>query len=170
MRHVRTSRRTSNSVEPKSQLSIPGHLDLQGGTYRTDVPTTFRVAVQIAVSITPSSTFFDRSIDVSAAFLSGEPIDISRNELRRVDCPRTARIAQRLWPNVTSQAVMFACPRTTNRTGDRAGKLQVNTLPTWMTDCCSGLAKRTDPLENQRVDQQPVRYRRVARLEHLSRC
>ena len=65
----------------KSQLSIPGHLDLQGGTYRTDVPTTFRVAVQIAVSIASNSTFFDGRIDVSAALLSGAPIDISKYEL-----------------------------------------------------------------------------------------
>ena len=169
MRYVRTFRRTSNSVEPKSQLSIPGHFDLQGGTYRTDVPTTFRVAVQIAVSITPSSTFFDERIDVSAAFLSGAPIDISRYELRRVGCPQSVRIARRLWPNVTSRAVMSTA-RTTNRTGARAGNWEVNTLLTWMTDCCSSLVKRTDLLENQRVDQQPVRYRRVARLEHLSWC
>ena len=77
MRHVRTARRKVDSVQPKGRLIIPGHLDPQIGTWRTDASTTSWVSVQIAVTISASLNISGETIDVSAALLSRMPIDRS---------------------------------------------------------------------------------------------
>ena len=51
MRYARHAKRNGDSVQPQSRLIIPGHLDPQIGTYRTDPPTTSLVAVQSVVAI-----------------------------------------------------------------------------------------------------------------------
>ena len=51
MCYVSTAKQNGDSVQPKSWLIIPGHLDPQFGTHENDAPTTSWVAVQMAVTI-----------------------------------------------------------------------------------------------------------------------
>ena len=71
---MRTTNRNGDSVQPQSRLIIPGHLDPQIGTYRTDAPATSLVAVQSAVMFAVSLSLSSETCDVSPAFLSGMPI------------------------------------------------------------------------------------------------
>ena len=77
VRHVRIAKRNGDSVQPKSRLTIPGHLDPHFRTNRPDAPRTSWVAVQTAVTIAVSLNMFWETLDVSAGFLSGMPIDRS---------------------------------------------------------------------------------------------
>ena len=61
-------------MQPKSSITIPGHLDPQFGTYQTDAPTTSWVAVQVAVTLAASLGMFGETLDGSAASLSGMPL------------------------------------------------------------------------------------------------
>ena len=70
MRYVRTNK-AKVGLEAKSRLVIPGHLDPQIGSYRTDAPTTSWRAV---LTILPVALVMDMTgfiFDVTAAFLSG---------------------------------------------------------------------------------------------------
>ena len=56
----------------KSRLVVPGHLDPEIGSFRTDAPTTNGVATKIAKSIAAMRGWSIWSFDVTTAFLSGE--------------------------------------------------------------------------------------------------
>jgi len=70
MRYVRTNK-AKVGLEAKSRLVIPGHLDPQIGSYRTDAPTTSWLAVLTMVSVGLSMNMSGFIFDVTAAFLSG---------------------------------------------------------------------------------------------------
>ena len=74
MRYVRTNRGRT-SLEAKSRIIIPGHLDPQLGSYRTDSPTTSWLAVLIMISVALCNGMMGSVFDVKTAFLSGLPLD-----------------------------------------------------------------------------------------------
>ena len=74
MRFVRTNRSKNPEVlEAKSRLIVPGHLDPQLGTFRTDSPTTSPLAISLCVTVAVSKKWEGVTFDVSTAFLSGQP-------------------------------------------------------------------------------------------------
>ena len=74
MRYVRTNRGRT-SLEAKSRIIIPGHLDPQLGSYRTDSPTTSWLAVLTMISVALCNGMMGSVFDVKTAFLSGSPLD-----------------------------------------------------------------------------------------------
>ena len=74
MRYVRTNRGRT-SLEAKSRIIIPGHLDPQLGSYRTDSPTTSWLAVLTMISVALCNDMLGSVFDVKTAFLSGLPLD-----------------------------------------------------------------------------------------------
>ena len=73
LRYVRTNKAKGGAqLIAKSRLIIPGHLDPQLGTFRTDAPTTSSVAVHICVAIAAAKGWHGWTFDVSTAFLSGK--------------------------------------------------------------------------------------------------
>ena len=70
MRYVRTNRGRT-SLEAKSRIIIPGHLDPQLGSYRTDSPTTSWLAVLTMISVALCNGMMGSVFDVKTAFLSG---------------------------------------------------------------------------------------------------
>ena len=74
-----------DSVQPESRVIIPGHLDPQIGTYRTDAPTTSWVAVQIAVTIAASLNMPGETVYLSVLpSLSGMPVEIRLGQLLQI--------------------------------------------------------------------------------------
>ena len=63
-RYVRTAKRNGDSLQPKSRLIIPGHLDSHSW-----------IAVQIGVKVAVSLSMFGETFYVSAAFSLGIPTD-----------------------------------------------------------------------------------------------
>ncbi|CAE7531744.1 RE1, partial [Symbiodinium necroappetens] len=59
----------------KSRIVLPGHLDPDMGTIRTDAPTTQMSAVRLAVAIGLMYGWDFLLFDVSTAFLSGKAVD-----------------------------------------------------------------------------------------------
>ena len=59
----------------KSRIVLPGHLDPDMGTIRTDAPTTQMSAVRLAVAIGLMHGWDFLLFDVSTAFLSGKAVD-----------------------------------------------------------------------------------------------
>ena len=77
MRSVPTAKQNGDVMQSKSRIIFLGHLDPLIGTYRTDAPTTYCVKVQVAVALAVSLDMSGETLDVSAAFLSGMPIERS---------------------------------------------------------------------------------------------
>ena len=70
MRVVRTKK--GEPWEPKSRLIIPGHLDPQLVSFRTDSPTTSPLAVNICAVVAVAKNWQGTTFDVSTAFLGGK--------------------------------------------------------------------------------------------------
>lgn len=77
LRWVRTNK-SGNLMLPliaKSRLVIPGHLDPQLGSFRSDSPTACIQAVRLAKAYAQTMEWSMDSFDVTTAFLSGEATD-----------------------------------------------------------------------------------------------
>lgn len=73
LRMVRTNKsKDPNTLEPKSRLVVPGHLDPGLGEFRTDSPTTTPTAVRMIKSICVTLRWTAWVFDVATAFLSGK--------------------------------------------------------------------------------------------------
>ena len=73
MRVVRTNTAPKPpDLKAKSRLIVPGHLDPQLGSFRTDSPTTSPLAICLCVTVAVSRRWIGTTFDVSAAFLSGK--------------------------------------------------------------------------------------------------
>ena len=74
MRVVRTNRAAERlaPLVAKSRLIIPGHLDPEIGTYRTDSPTAATMTTRLLKLMAASRGYQVYSFDVSTAFLSGK--------------------------------------------------------------------------------------------------
>ena len=74
MRMVRVNK-SAEKLAPlvaKSRLIIPGHLDPEIGTYRTDSPTAATMTTRLLKLVASSRKYKVYSFDVSTAFLSGK--------------------------------------------------------------------------------------------------
>ena len=67
---VGTAEQNGDALQPKSRVSVPGDLDPQIGSYRTDAPTTSWVAAETRSKFGSGETF-----DVGAAFQLGMPLE-----------------------------------------------------------------------------------------------
>ena len=77
MRIVRVNR-AADRMSPlvaKSRLIIPGHLDPEIGTYRTDSPTAASMTTRLVKQLAASRGYDIYSFDVTTAFLSGKATD-----------------------------------------------------------------------------------------------
>ena len=59
----------------KSRLVVPGHLDPNLGTFRTDAPTTSLMATRLAKGVAAGRGWDAWSFDITTAFLSGDPTE-----------------------------------------------------------------------------------------------
>ena len=76
MRFVLANKATApGSVQAKSRLTTPGHMDPQSGLYRTDAPTTSGLAVLTMVAIAVCYGWLAEIFDVTTAFLSGKALE-----------------------------------------------------------------------------------------------
>ena len=102
MRFVRTAKDNGEVIQPKSRISA--HLDPQvGRTYRADAATTSWVATQVSVTLAASAGMSGETLDVSASFLSGMPLEKwilvrapSNGSLDRFSMARTYGVTQAL--------------------------------------------------------------------------
>ena len=74
MRIVRVNKATERlaPLVAKSRLIIPGHLDPEIGTYRTDSPTANAMTTRLVKAVCASRDWGAYAFDVSTAFLSGK--------------------------------------------------------------------------------------------------
>ena len=72
MRFVRSNKAPNpRDLKAKSRLIVPGHLDPQLGSFRTDSPTTSPLAICLCVTVAVAKKWIGTTFDVSTAFLSG---------------------------------------------------------------------------------------------------
>lgn len=90
LRMVRTNKsKDPNTLEPKSRLVVPGHLDPGLGEFRTDSPTTTPTAVRMIKSICVTLRRTAWVFDVATAFLSGkETSRMVYARLHQSGCPK----------------------------------------------------------------------------------
>ena len=96
-------------LKAKSRIVLPGHLDPDLGSVRTDAPTTQLTSVRLAMILSLSRTWECWLFDVSTAFLSGK--NVSRDLYVRPPRDLKGVSAGELWKILKSAYGLSEAPR-----------------------------------------------------------